>query len=294
MDLNLAGKRAIVTGASGASVFPAPKRWRRKGVEVVIVSRDAARLSAAREIWRQGPDLRGRPVESRGSAKLAAAHPAPDMVRQQRRRDPGGNLFDIDPRPLARGLAIEGVRLHPPTQLYLKGMMGGKSGRSSTIGLPAYRRVGITSAGRPGGAALIAFTRAIGGKSPDFGVRAVGINPGLDAHRPHHRPVEGAVRQKYDGDESRKRIPAAGLPFNRRRAGRDRHALANHVVLGQAGLSTVRDRRRRRQFSGEIASPACLGLRHFPEMPTVGSADETKWRYFWLPCLPPAHPPRRN
>lgn len=49
MDLNLAGKRAIVTGASKGIGFSCAEALAAEGVEVVIVSRDAARLSAARE-----------------------------------------------------------------------------------------------------------------------------------------------------------------------------------------------------------------------------------------------------
>jgi NAD(P)-dependent dehydrogenase (short-subunit alcohol dehydrogenase family) len=46
--------------------------------------------------------------------------------------------------------------------------------------------------GAAGNASLIAFTEAVGGLSPDFGVRVLGVNPGSTAtERLLARPVEG-------------------------------------------------------------------------------------------------------
>lgn len=97
MDLNLAGKRAIVTGASKGIGFSCAEALAAEGVEVVIVSRDAARLSAARE--KLGDRVRTFAADlskAEERAKLAAAHPAPDILVNNAGAIPGGNLFDID------------------------------------------------------------------------------------------------------------------------------------------------------------------------------------------------------
>src|SRR5262249_2831211 len=62
-------------------------------------------------------------------------------------------------------------------------------------------------------AALKAFTRAIGGTSPEFGVRVVGVNPGPVATE----RVEYLARQRAAkaGDESRWRESFKHMPFGR-------------------------------------------------------------------------------
>ena len=64
-----------------------------------------------------------------------------------------------------------------------------------------------------GNAALMAFTRAIGGTSPDFGVRVIGVNPGPVATE----RVEYLARQRAAkaGDESRWRESFKHMPFGR-------------------------------------------------------------------------------
>ena len=45
-------------------------------------------------------------------------------------------------------------------------------------------------AGAAGNAGLMAFTRAIGGTSPEFGVRVVGVNPGRELPLPSGRRAD--------------------------------------------------------------------------------------------------------
>ena len=68
-------------------------------------------------------------------------------------------------------------------------------------------------AGAAGNASLMAFSRALGGQSPDFGVRVIGINPGPVATE----RFEYLARQraKKAGDESKWRDGFAHMPFRR-------------------------------------------------------------------------------
>ncbi|MFO1116140.1 MAG: short-chain dehydrogenase/reductase [Beijerinckiaceae bacterium] len=237
MDLNLAGKRAIVTGASKGIGFSCAEALAAEGVEVVIVSRDAARLSAARE--KLGDRVRTFAADlskAEERAKLAAAHPAPDILVNNAGAIPGGNLFDIDLDRWREAWQLKVFGYIHLTQLYLKGMMERKSGTIvNVIGLAGVSPRWDYVCGAAGNAALIAFTRAIGGKSPDFGVRVVGINPASTRTDRIIDLSKARSRQKYDGDESRWEEFLQGLPFNRAAEPAEIAALATMLCSDRLG-----------------------------------------------------------
>ena len=61
--------------------------------------------------------------------------------------------------------------------------------------------------GSAGNAALMAFTRALGGKSLADNIRVVGINPGPGRHRPPRHPAQDAGQAPV-----RRREPLQGIP----------------------------------------------------------------------------------
>src|SRR5262249_52606606 len=86
------------------------------------------------------------------------------------------------------------------------------------IGLSGERHRPEFIAGTSGNAALMAFTRALGAESVDYGVRVLGINPGrVETERQIEHLHEAA--QKRLGDRSRwqdiRDDMVAGLPFKR-------------------------------------------------------------------------------
>jgi NAD(P)-dependent dehydrogenase (short-subunit alcohol dehydrogenase family) len=65
-----------------------------------------------------------------------------------------------------------------------------------------------------GNASLMAFTRALGASSPDYGVRVLGVNPGpVETERLVHLSKKLAA-QRF-GDERRWRDRYAKMPFGR-------------------------------------------------------------------------------
>ena len=65
------------------------------------------------------------------------------------------------------------------TRLYLRKMKERRKGVIiNIIGVGGEKLDALYIAGAMGNAGLMAFTRAIGGSSPDFGVRVLGVNPG--------------------------------------------------------------------------------------------------------------------
>jgi NAD(P)-dependent dehydrogenase (short-subunit alcohol dehydrogenase family) len=69
-------------------------------------------------------------------------------------------------------------------------------------------------AGSTGNAGLMAFTRALGGRSPDFGIRVLGINPGpVATERMEFLGRERAAREF--GDPERWREKFSHMPWGR-------------------------------------------------------------------------------
>ena len=69
-------------------------------------------------------------------------------------------------------------------------------------------------AGAAGNAGLMAFTRAIGGASPEFGVRVVGVNPG-PVQTDRIKTLSRKRAATLYGDENRWRETFAKMPFGR-------------------------------------------------------------------------------
>jgi NAD(P)-dependent dehydrogenase (short-subunit alcohol dehydrogenase family) len=84
----------------------------------------------------------------------------------------------------------------------------------NVIGLGGERLDATYIAGAVGNAGLMAFTRAIGGKSTEHNVRVVGVNPGPVLT--DRVEVLGRKRAKSQhGDESRWRESFAKMPYGR-------------------------------------------------------------------------------
>jgi len=84
----------------------------------------------------------------------------------------------------------------------------------NVIGLGGERLDSTYIAGAMGNAGLMAFTRAIGGRSIDHGVRVVGVNPGPVLT--DRVEVLGRKRAKSQyGDESRWKEGFAKMPYGR-------------------------------------------------------------------------------
>ncbi len=216
MDLGLRGKRAIVTGASKGIGFACAQTLIAEGCEVLLVARDPARLAEA--CAQLGPGATSFAADlSRADERmrLAAAHAAPDILVNNAGAIPGGGLFDISLDRWTDAWSLKVFGYIHLTQLYLPAMMARRSGVVvNIIGLAGVAPRWDYVCGAAGNAALIAFTKALGGKTPDSGVRVVAINP---ASTRTDRIVElsKARARQRDGDESRWQDFLKGLPFGR-------------------------------------------------------------------------------
>ena len=220
MDMEIRGKRVLVTGGSKGIGFHCGLAFAAEGCDVILASRDGAALEAA------AGQIRGRhnvnvSIHAGDLSKpadrvaLHAAHPDIDILVNNAGAIPGGTVHDIalDRWIEAWNLKVFGY-IHL-TQLYLPAMEARKDGVIvNIIGMAGRAPRADYICGAAGNASLIAFTAALGGKAPDSNVRVLGIAPGATMTDRIITLSKSRAKTKF-GDESRWQEMLAGLPLGR-------------------------------------------------------------------------------
>lgn len=181
MELGLAGRRVLVTGGSKGIGAACARTFLEEGCAVVLAARGAEALEAAAR------DLRPfGPVET-WSGDLSRADERERLFRDVDRVDvlvnnagaiPGGGLLDLTMAQWEEAWALKVMGYIHLTRLYLEDMRAAGEGTIVNIIGSAGRNPRYAYVcGGTGNAALMAFTEAVGGKSPEFGVRVFGLNP---------------------------------------------------------------------------------------------------------------------
>ncbi len=220
MEMELSGKRVLVTGGSKGIGLACAESFAAEGCDLVLVSRDAAALDAAAAALRSQRQVRVETFTADLSRdeereRLHAAHPEVDVLVNNAGAIPAGRLQDI---PMARwrqawDLKVLGyVHL---CQLYLPGMEARRAGVIlNVIGMAGRAPRAGYICGGAGNAALVAFTSALGAATQESGVRVVGINPAVT--RTDRMMTQARTNAKLRfGDEERWAETLTGLPLQR-------------------------------------------------------------------------------
>jgi NAD(P)-dependent dehydrogenase (short-subunit alcohol dehydrogenase family) len=220
MDLKLTGRTALVTGASKGIGLGIAKWLAAEGVNVCLVSRSADTLDAgAAEIRRTAnvavktlaADL-SKPADRQ---KVVDAFPDIDILINNAGAIPGGAIDDVDDATWREAWDLKVFGYINLTRAYVAKMKSRKSGVIlNIVGLAGEKLDYNYIAGSAGNASLIAFTRALGGTSPEFGVRVLGINPG-PVMTDRIVMLNKTRANKLLGDENRYREMFAKMPFGR-------------------------------------------------------------------------------
>src|SRR5262249_54711353 len=101
MDLKLSGKTALITGASKGIGRASAESLAGEGCHLILVSRTAADLAAAKAAIARTANVRVETVpadlaDSRNVDRLAREFPGIDILINNAGAIPGGTLFDID------------------------------------------------------------------------------------------------------------------------------------------------------------------------------------------------------
>jgi 3-oxoacyl-[acyl-carrier protein] reductase len=208
MDLDLGGRTALITGASKGIGRAIADVFAREGCALHLVSRTAADLDRAR-------------AEIIGHSKVPVATYAADLSHADAIRSvveqcpdvdilvnnagaiPKGNLLELDDVRWREAWDLKVFGYITMSREYYRRMVERRSGVIiNIIGLSSEKVDYDYLAGSAGNAGLVAFTRALGSMSIEYGVRVLGVNPG-------YVETERAIRglriraQKELGDSER-------------------------------------------------------------------------------------------
>jgi hypothetical protein len=170
MDLNLNGKRVLVTGASKGIGRACVEMLEREGCTVLGVSRSIA----------PGPKTKAADLSLRGVAQEIAAWAGDlDILVNNAGAIPGGDVLKVDEETWRKAwdLKVFGY-INLSRAVYAAMKRKGRGVIVNIIGSAGEKMNAAYIAGSTANAGLMAFTRALGGASHADGIRVVGINPG--------------------------------------------------------------------------------------------------------------------
>ena len=187
MELNLRGRTALITGASKGIGLASAEALAAEGVNVILVSRTRADLEAARtkimSRWNVNVQVHDYDLsDSRNVDKLIAEHTGIDILVNNAGAIPAGDLDQIteDRWRAAWDLKVFGY-INMCRRFYADMKSRGRGVIVNVLGVAGEKMDRTYIAGSTGNAALMAFTKALGGSAGDDGLRVVGINPGAIA-----------------------------------------------------------------------------------------------------------------
>jgi NAD(P)-dependent dehydrogenase (short-subunit alcohol dehydrogenase family) len=187
MDLKLKGKRALITGASRGIGRAVADALGAEGCDLVLTSRTAADLDAAKAAIesRDGVSVRTVAADLSDSATvslLAAEFPAIDILVNNAGAIPGGRLTEVDEARwrAAWDLKVFGtINMTRAFYALMKARGGGVI--INVIGNAARTRDPEYICGVTANAGLTAFTQSLGSTSLHDGIRVNAVSPGPTA-----------------------------------------------------------------------------------------------------------------
>lgn len=184
MDLKLAGKRALVTGASMGIGEDIAQTFAAEGVSLHLTARSTDKLSELKSRIQANHDVEVtlHPLdmtEPGACQNLSESVGDVDILVNNAGVIPSGDLWEIDEDRWREGWELKVMGYINLSRLFYKkmkeadgGVIINNIGNGGEVFDPKY------IAGTTGNAGLMAFTRALGGHSLDDNIRVMGVNPG--------------------------------------------------------------------------------------------------------------------
>lgn len=220
MDLQLTGKRVLITGGSKGLGFGMARRFASEGCDLFLAARNRERLDQAAQAIRDEYRVKVETLaldlaESGATARLADVCGDVDILVNNAGDVPSGSLEAVDEAKWRAGWDGKIFAYINLTRDYFLRMKARGAGVIINVtGISGELRDASYIAGSVGNAALAAFTKSLGSTSHKFGVRVVGVNPGPCATERNERLGRAKAIERW-GDAERWREVQSTLPFGR-------------------------------------------------------------------------------
>jgi NAD(P)-dependent dehydrogenase (short-subunit alcohol dehydrogenase family) len=208
MDLQLRGKKVLITGASQGIGESLAETFAEEGCDLHLVARSAGKLET---LARRLREKHGTSISVQ-QQDIAADDAATLISRVAGRVDvlvnnagaiPGGDLWQVNAQNWRKGWEVKVFGYIDLCRSFYEMMKSAGGGVIlNNIGNGGENFDFRYIAGTTGNAALMAFSRALGGRSLDDGIRVVGINPGPVATDRIIKIMKARAVEQW-GDESR-------------------------------------------------------------------------------------------
>src|ERR1700733_6470750 len=208
MDLKLNGHKVLITGASQGIGEGLAHAFAGESSDLHLTARSEQKLETLKnELERQHKvkvTTTAIDMTRDGAPEQIVADAGDiDILINNAGAIPSGTIFDVGPEQWRQGWALKGfgyadmIRLvYPRMKARGGGVILNNIGNGGEICDPQY----VAGAGGPG--ALMAMTRALGGRSLDDNIRVIGVNPGpVDTSRIYNMLRKFAANTL--GDETR-------------------------------------------------------------------------------------------
>lgn len=207
MQLDLTNKIALITGASKGIGLACAEVLAAEGCHLHLAARNGAAMeeAKARLEAEYGVKVTVHAADLSSTAAMEALVEAVgdiDILVNNAGDIPAGSLSVVTDEAIRTGFDLKVFGYITLTRLYYPRMKGKDGVVINVIGNSGENWDASYFAGSTGNAALMSFTKAIGGASLNDGIRVVGINPGPVAT---DRMVKIMKRKAIDmlGDEAR-------------------------------------------------------------------------------------------
>jgi NAD(P)-dependent dehydrogenase (short-subunit alcohol dehydrogenase family) len=243
LDLQLAGKSALITGASKGIGRATALTMAAEGCSLHLAARSGKELEQLqkdiRAQHRVQVDLHhGDLSTTQSMIALAQAVGDVDILVNNAGDIPAGTIEALTDAEWRRGfdLKLFGY-INLTREIYTRMKKRGSGVIINDIGNSGENWDYNYVAGSTGNAALMSFTRAIGGVSLDYGVRVIGVNPGPIATDRMVRMMKRRARDNL-GEESRWQEYLKDYPAGRMGTDQEVADLITFLASPRAGYIT--------------------------------------------------------
>ncbi|KRQ95501.1 SDR family oxidoreductase [Bradyrhizobium valentinum] len=243
MDLHLRGKRVLITGASKGIGAAAAEAFAEEGCDVMLAARSGDQLKALTERLRSAHQIgaTAHVVDLRKAediARLAKEAADIDILVNNAGDIPSGSIDKIDEATWRHAweLKVFGY-INLTRAVYAQMKARGHGVIVNDIGAAGEKFDTNYICGSAGNAALMAFTRALGGKSLADNIRVVGINPGPVGTERHVMRMKIRAKDQF-GDEDRYKEFQKGMPLGRPAHAREIGDLMAFLASDRSGYTS--------------------------------------------------------